>query len=102
MDNRRFTRGASRTAVILPALALAVAGLAATGVSGGATAAPSTPTKASAQPDESYINYVAPRAEKSSENDVTVDRKTGKAQQKQGDALSQAYAIDKKNARGAT
>ena len=102
MQSTRFARVRTRAAVVVPALALAAAGVAAVGTSGGATAASSNaPATTPAAGDDYYINYVAPRAEKSTDFDAKVDRKTGAIEkQKASDALSQAYAVDRKNAKG--
>jgi immune inhibitor A len=102
MSSTRFARARTRAAVVLPALALAVAGVAAAGTSGGATAAPSTePATAPASGDDYYINYVAPRTEKSSDYDPRINRRTGSiSKEKSPDALSQAYREDRKNAKG--
>ena len=69
---------------------------------GGATAAPSNAAATTPSAgDDYYINYVAPRAEKSSDFDPKIDRKTGAiSKEKSPDALSQAFAVDRKHAGG--
>ena len=102
MSSTRFARARIRAAAVVPALALAAAGVAAAGTSGGAAAAPSNAAATTPSAgDDYYINYVAPRAEKSSDFDPKIDRKTGAiSKEKSPDALSQAFAVDRKNARG--
>ena len=78
MSSTRFARARIRAAAVVPALALAAAGVAAAGTSGGAAAAPSNAAATTPSAgDDYYINYVAPRAEKSSDFDPKIDRKTG-------------------------
>ena len=87
-----------RAAAVIPAIALAAAGLAAAGTTGVATAAPSTPTH-NVGADGDYINYVAPRAERAVGSDTKID-KSGKVVGPKADALTRAYAVDAKHAKG--
>jgi len=97
----RFARHPRRTSAVIAAVALSFAGLATVG-SGGATSAAPNPAKSGvAQQDDSYINYVAPRAERPVSDEVKIDRKTGKVTRTTSkDALAQAYAVDRKYAKG--
>ncbi|WP_200954555.1 MULTISPECIES: immune inhibitor A domain-containing protein [unclassified Nocardioides] len=91
-----------RAAAVVSTLALAAVALAGTGGPGATSAAPANaPTGASAS-DDVYINYVAPRADRSVADDVKIDKKTGKISTKKygSDALARAYEVDRKNARG--
>jgi immune inhibitor A len=99
MTNSRFARRRLRSAAaVVPTLALAAAGMAAFGASGGATAA-QVPTGASAESDH-YINYVAPQLDKPTGNDVRIKRNGKTETTGEQDALAQAYAADAKHSRG--
>ena len=96
MRNRRPLR----VAAVVPTLALAAAGLAVVGSSGTTTAAPMQAPASVRNVDESYINYVAPTAERQVSDDARIDPKTGKITERKPDALAQAYAVDAKHAGG--
>jgi len=65
MKNNRFARMPLRSAAVVSTLALAAAALAGLGASGTTTAAPAKAPAGASAVDPSYINYVAPRAERS-------------------------------------
>ncbi|HEY0902632.1 MAG TPA: immune inhibitor A domain-containing protein [Marmoricola sp.] len=99
MARKNASRG-RRTTAAAAAVVVSAAGLAAVGT-GSATNAATAPAL-DATASESYINYVAPRAERAVGDDVRIDRRTGKVVTKRhgSDALAQAYAADRKHAKG--
>jgi immune inhibitor A len=91
-----------RASAVLATLALSAAGLATMGTGGASSAAPAPTHDATVLDSDGYINYVAPRAERAVGNDGKIDKKTGKlVKDKAADSpLAQAYAADRKNAKG--
>jgi immune inhibitor A len=98
MNHSGLTRH-RRAVAVIPAIALAAAGLAAAGSTGAATAAP-VPTTHNVDGDgDYYINYVSPRDEKSVPGDTKID-KNGTVTKPAPDAMSRAKQIDAKHAGG--
>ena len=99
MRNRTVARHRRRAVAVVPTIALAAAGLAATSVSGAATAAPAeAPTGVSASSGY-YINYAAPQIERAYANDTAVGSiAKGKVDVK--DVVARAEKFDAKYAQG--
>lgn len=100
MTHTWLPRGRVRAVAALSTLALASGLLAATAGPTASVAAERQTAPGAASP-EHYINYVAPRAEKAVGEDARINRRTGKIIRSRGkDPLSQAYAADRKHAKG--
>ena len=97
----RFAPNRRRTSAVLATLALSLAGLATVSTGGATSAAPNPARSGVAHQQDGYINYVAPRAERSVSDEIKIDRKTGKVTKTTShDGLAQAYAVDRKYAQG--
>ncbi|MFE5670268.1 immune inhibitor A domain-containing protein [Agromyces sp. NPDC056523] len=84
---------------VIPALALVASGLAATGASGMATAAPQG-TEVSIDASEYYMNYAAPHAEAAFGTDETVSAGSAKGTPGADAAIEKADALDRKFSQG--
>ncbi len=88
-----------RAVAVVPTIALAAAGLAATSVSGAATAAPADSPTGASESSGYYINYAAPQIERAYANDKAVGSiAKGKVDVK--DVVARAEAFDAKYAQG--
>ncbi|ADU49418.1 immune inhibitor A domain-containing protein [Intrasporangium calvum] len=100
MRNSTIARHRRRAVAVVPVIALAAAGLAATSMSGAATAAPADAPTGAPESSGYYINYAAPQVERAYANDKVIGT-LGKGKKVDvQDVIARGEAFDRKHAQG--